>query len=38
VFYGEFHLKIDTKGRASIPKELRDVLLEQCGADSLVVT
>jgi MraZ protein len=38
VFYGEFNLKIDTKGRASIPKELRDVLLEQCGVDSLVVT
>ena len=38
MFYGEFHLKIDTKGRASIPKELREVLLEQFGEESLVVT
>lgn len=38
MFYGEFPLKIDTKGRASIPKELRDVLLEQFGEESLVVT
>lgn len=38
MFYGEFHLKIDTKGRASIPKDLRDVLLEKYGDDSLVVT
>ena len=38
MFYGEFHLKIDTKGRASIPKELRGVLLEQFGDESLIVT
>ena len=38
VFYGEFHLKIDSKGRASIPKELRDLLLENFGEDALVVT
>ena len=38
MFYGEFHLKIDTKGRASIPKELRGVLLEQFGEESLIVT
>ena len=38
MFYGEFHLKIDAKGRASIPKELREVLLERFGEESLVVT
>ncbi len=38
MFNGEFHLKIDTKGRASIPKELRGVLLEQFGEESLIVT
>jgi len=38
VFFGEYHLKIDAKGRASIPKELRDVLLEQYGDESVVVT
>ncbi len=38
MFFGEYHLKIDAKGRASVPKELRDVLLEQYGDEAVVVT
>jgi division/cell wall cluster transcriptional repressor MraZ len=36
--YNEYDMKVDSKGRAGIPKEVRESLLETFGTDELVVT